>query len=97
MRRAFACLAALLLCIDATVGVAMMASTTTTTTHTHARSTTTATVTETTTATTTDSALGVRAYAVLAVLLATAASVAVVGGYVWGKRRARRALLRASG
>jgi len=72
------------------VGMANLA-TSTTTTHTRTRVTTTATVTETTTATT--STLGSRSFLILVVLLATAASVAVVGGYVWGKRRTRKNLL----
>jgi len=72
-----------------TVGSAYMASTTTTTTHTRVRVTTT--LTETTTAT--NSALGSRPFFVLMVLLAAAASIAVVGGYLWGKKRTRKDLL----
>ena len=74
-----------------TAGVANMASTTTTT---HTRTKITTTLTETTTAT--SSALGSRPFLVLVVLLAAAASIAVVGGYLWGKRRARKHLLGAS-
>ena len=74
------------------VGAANVA--TVTTTHTRPRVTTTATLTETTTAV--GNALGSRVYFVLVLLLAVAASNAVVGGYLWGKRRARKALLKAS-
>ena len=66
---------------------AAMASTTTT----HTRTKITTTLTETTTAT--SNALGSRAFFVLVILLAGAASIAVVGGYVWGKRRTRKNLL----
>jgi len=73
------------------MGIANIASATTTTTHTKVRVTTTATVTETTTATGT--VLGSRGVFVLFLLLAVAASIAVIGGYVWGRRRTRKNLL----
>jgi len=76
-----------------TAGAAYMASTTTTTS-TRTRTTVTKTVTETTIST--DSALGSRGFLVLLVLLAAAASIAVVGGYMWGKRRTRKNLLGAA-
>jgi cytochrome c-type biogenesis protein CcmH/NrfG len=96
MKHPLLCLLTLAIFILGSVGVATMASptTTTTVTHTRARITTTTTLTETTTATT--NSVGVKAYFVLVVLLGAAASIAVVGGYVWGRRRARKALLRAS-
>lgn len=72
-----------------TTGLAEAASTITT--HTRTRVTTTATLTETTTAI--SNAIGPRGYLVLLVLLAGAASCAVLGGYIWGRRRTRRALL----
>jgi len=65
------------------------ASTTTTVTHTRTKVTT-----ETTTAI--GGALGSRGFLVLLVLLGAAASIAVVGGYVWGRRKARKAMLGAS-
>jgi len=68
---------------------ASMASTTTTITHTR---------TKVTTETTTDigSAFGSRGLLVLLVLVGAAASIAVVGGYIWGRRKARKAMLGAS-
>jgi len=91
-RRALFCLCALALLAIQSVGVAELASTTTTTTHTRTRVTTTLTETTTQTA----DALGSRPFIVLIVLLAVAASIAVIGGYVWGKKRARKDLLGAS-
>lgn len=87
------CLIALVLFVIQTVGFANMISTTTTTSPAMTRVTTT--LTETTTAT--SSALGSRGLLILVVLLAAGASIAVVGGYVWGKKRARKALLGAPG
>jgi hypothetical protein len=91
--RGLLCLIALALFVIQSAGMASTASTTTTT-HTRVRVTTTATVTETTTAT--GGVLGSRPFLVLLVLLGTAACVAVVGGYVWGKKRTRKDLLGAS-
>jgi len=90
--RALFCLLALALFMIQTAGVAEMASTTTTTTHTRVRVTTTLTETTTQTA----DALGSRPFVVLIVLVAVAASVAVLGGYVWGRKRTRKDLLGAS-
>jgi len=81
-------LLALALLLLQNVGFAEMASTTTTT---HTRVKVTTTLTETTTQT--NSALGSRPFLVLMVLLAVAASIAVVGGYFWGKKRTRKDLL----
>jgi len=72
------------------VGSEVMAATTTTTTHT-TRTRVTTTLTETTTATA--STLGSRGFIILVILLGAAASLAVVGGYLWGKRRTRKILL----
>ena len=72
------------------VGSETMAATTTTTTHT-TRTRVTTTLTETTTATA--STIGSRGFIILVILLAAAASIAVLGGYLWGKRRTRKILL----
>ena len=71
-------------------GSETLAATITTTTHT-TRTRVTTTLTETTTATA--STIGSRGFIILVILLAAAASIAVLGGYLWGKRRTRKILL----
>lgn len=71
-------------------GSETLAATITTTTH-ATRTRVTTTLTETTTATA--NTIGSRGFIVLLILLGAAASLAVVGGYLWGKRRTRKALL----
>ena len=69
----------------------VLMATSTTTTHTRIKVTTTETLTETTTAI--NNAIGTKGVLILLVLLAMAASLAVILGYVWGRKRARKDLL----
>jgi hypothetical protein len=91
MRRAILGLAALAILLLHMAAEPVFSATTTITTVTHTRVTLT-----TVTTVTTNPSVGERAYLVLVVLVAAAATIAVVGGYLLGRKRARRELLRVS-